>query len=405
MSTTIRESAPKKTEKINVYFLAAPEDEEVCKAIKKYLTPVIRNSQIPIEIESDFEIPAGEDVEKYKQKLYQADIVLAFISADYINDDETYLRTQKVIEKYNRDEIIMLPILVRNCLWKSTPFVNLPLLPKNFQPLNNKQFWNSEDDALTSVATDIYEAIKSFTYEELEIAVPEDVKIAELPVEAEVAEAPSEAETIKFAPEVEIKDEQEPIVEEAKKVGESKIFEEKPVEQDAKKADQKSVTPKTKIQTRTPIPIDVDWRKSYYKNVLWKRAAAFLLDNFLVLFPALLLGGIISASIIGDKEPTEDQWALWGLFDIALYVAICAAMEASKWRGTFGKMIMKLQITDREGHPISFFKAFWRNIARFITGYAYVFVIPLVIQYFTFKKSKKLFHDQLSNTVIGEKLR
>lgn len=158
MSTTTKSNSNKMPQ-INVYFLAAPEDEQQCTAIKKYLAPVIRNSKIPIEIHSDFEIPPGEDINAYKLKLYEADIVLAFISADFINDDQTYIRTQKVIERYNNNETVMLPILVRNCMWKSTPFVNLPLLPKNTQPLNNKHFWNSEDDAFTSVVSDIYESI------------------------------------------------------------------------------------------------------------------------------------------------------------------------------------------------------------------------------------------------------
>ena len=99
MSTTSQIAEPKKRNKISVYCLASPEDQDECKAIQKYLSPVIRNSQIPIEISSDFVIPAGEDTEKYKQKLYEADIVLAFISADFINDDETYSRTQKVMTK------------------------------------------------------------------------------------------------------------------------------------------------------------------------------------------------------------------------------------------------------------------------------------------------------------------
>jgi hypothetical protein len=38
----------------------------------------------------------------------------------------------------------------------------LPLLPKNLQPLNNKQFWNSEDDAVVSVVSDLYDSINEF---------------------------------------------------------------------------------------------------------------------------------------------------------------------------------------------------------------------------------------------------
>ena len=166
MNTESQSKELVKRSKILVYFLAASEEEDDCHAIRKHLTPAIRNSKIPVEIMSDFEIPAGEEKEKYKLKLFEADIVLALISSDYIDDDETYARTQKVIERYNKNETILVPILVRNCMWKQTPFVKLPLLPKNLQPLNNKQFWNSEDDALMAVVEDIYGAINDFGTDE-----------------------------------------------------------------------------------------------------------------------------------------------------------------------------------------------------------------------------------------------
>ncbi|MGO8055892.1 hypothetical protein, partial [Rhizobium leguminosarum] len=49
--------------------------------------------------------------------------------------------------------------------------------PKNQQPLNNKQFWNSEDDALTEVVNDIYKAINDFTKPEVK-----DTKLSHDPV-------------------------------------------------------------------------------------------------------------------------------------------------------------------------------------------------------------------------------
>ena len=221
---------------INIYFLAAPEDEQQCIAIKKHLTPAIRRSKRPIEIESDFEIPPGQDVNEYKKKLFEAEIVLAFISSDFINDDDTYMRTQKVIERYNRNETVMIPILVRNCMWKSTPFVNLPLLPKNFQPLNNKQFWNSEDDAITAVVTDIYEAIEDFSYDE----GPEKTK------QPTKAKAPTEKETV-----------EQPQILKAPTAGAE--LDEEPVQE----VDQKQ----SKTKNINNVAMNVDWRKNYYKQI------------------------------------------------------------------------------------------------------------------------------------------
>ena len=291
----------KKRSKILVYFLAAPEEEDECRAIRKHLSPVIRNSKIPIEIQNDFEIPAGEDKEKYKLKLLDADIVLALISSDYISDDETYERTQKVIERYNNNETILVPILVRNCLWKSTPFVNLPLLPRNFQPLNNKQFWNSEDDALMAVVGDIYEAINRFSAEETvqQSTETSPKSVAEQKVKTAITIA--EPEEISEQPVL------QNVVTEVKAVVESpleemittveteKVFTEvvQPVVSSSNKNDNFQKNEKKEV-----IPIEVDWRKKHYRKVLWKRLVAFLLDH-LVMIPVSF--GIIFLYIIVEE--------------------------------------------------------------------------------------------------------
>ena len=407
MTTATQTNVLKKRSKIQVYFLAAHEEEDECQAIRKHLVPAIRNSKIPIEINSDFDIPAGEDKAQYKLKLLEADIVLALISSDYISDDETYERTQKVIARYNNNETILVPILVRNCLWKSTPFVNLPLLPKNFQPLNNKQFWNSEDDALMAVVEDIYEAINDFSNKESFETEPA-VKIVKV-VEDEFKTDSAATKRLKLAdePELQINGAEMGIE------GES-TFEEIKTETQPEKIIVETAQPlinqpefehssQTERQKQV-IPIEVDWRKQYYKKVLWKRAVAFFLDQFLVLFSSLFLFYFIVALVDSESLEQSNESDPFQIPAFIFYFIVCAVMESSKLRGTFGKRIMKLQITDRAGEPISFFRALWRNITRVIIGYSYIFIIPLIIQIVRFQKTKKLFHDQLSSTVIGEKL-
>jgi uncharacterized RDD family membrane protein YckC len=436
MSTTITSELSTKKEKISVYFLAAPEDEKQTKDVKKHLTPVVRNSKVPIEILCDFEIPPGQDKNEYKLQLYDADIVLAFISSDFINDDQTYIRTQKVIERYNNDETVMLPILVRNCMWKSTPFVHLPLLPKNTQPLNNLQFWNSTDDALTSVVEDIYESIKTFSYENVE----DEVDI-EAPVEEPIVSSSAATETLEDAgveekteavSETEIPDEVEPLVVQIGEVLEAKKTEEPLVEKETKT---EAVKPQKKRKIEN-VDLQVDWRKSYYKRTLKKRGVAFIIDQIITFIPSFFVGVILVFLIWPELEDTsggvaqqeKDDFIIG--FAIVTYFIICALFESSKWKATFGKRIMKLEITERNGDRIGFFKALWRNILRTIVIYALLFstlmfllafifpengwyfssiylllLIPIIVQIFTFKKYKKLLHDNISYTVIGERLK
>ncbi len=99
------------------------------------------------------------------------------------------------------------------------------------------------------------------------------------------------------------------------------------------------------------------------------------------------------------------------LIIVAAQILIYAFMESSKWRGTPGKLIMKLQITDNAGHPISFGKSVVRNIIKLLisafagVGNGILLIIYIVAQIISYARTKKFFHDQLSNTVIGERLK
>jgi uncharacterized RDD family membrane protein YckC len=172
----------------------------------------------------------------------------------------------------------------------------------------------------------------------------------------------------------------------------------------------------TARQARTSSPIAVDWRKKYYRAVLMKRAGAIFLDQILMVYvPLILLLTVL---------PNIPDWVST-LFTYVISFFVMPKMESSKWQGTIGKRILKLQITDRDGARVTFLRAFWRNIARTIVLYLYLLfpillilvllgdinfwisligLIPLIYQYVRFKKTKKLFHDEVSGTEIGERL-
>ena len=372
---------------IQVYFLAAPEDQDVCEEIQKFLSPIVRSSPIPIEVNGDFNIPSGADRDKYKQRLFDADVVLALISSDFINNDDIYNRHQKVIERYNNNKTVLVPILVRNCLWKSTPFARLPVVPKNLQPLNNKQFWNSQDDAVTAVVSDIYDSINELTQSEAVQPSPA-VKVESTP-DLKAASGTSISQTEPYNSISELAQTQSEAVQ-PPSVAKVKSA------PDLKAPVGTSISQATS-QARASLPIADDWRKKYYRTVLLKRAGAILLDQLIIIFVPLVL----LVRVVPDIDNT-----LLGVITYIIYFVVMPIMESSKWQGTIGKRIMKIQITDREGERITFLRAFWRNLMRSLVLYAYFISIGvlLVIQFFRFNKTRKLFHDELSGTVIGERL-
>jgi uncharacterized RDD family membrane protein YckC len=122
---------------------------------------------------------------------------------------------------------------------------------------------------------------------------------------------------------------------------------------------------------------------------------------------AIVFIGIVIVFLFKGETATDlnnFEVVLVVLIGFIAYLLINAKMESSKWRGTLGKRLLKLQITDKQGHPITFSRAFVRNVLRTVVGYFFLLLVPYLIQRARFKKTKKLFHDELSNTVIGERL-
>src|ERR1700758_4929651 len=106
MSSEITVIQDAKRRSVLVYLLSALEDQEVSEAISKHLRPIIRDFPATIELDSDFNILGGTDREQHKKQLFEADIVLALISSDFISDDDVYERIRRVIERHNNKQTV-----------------------------------------------------------------------------------------------------------------------------------------------------------------------------------------------------------------------------------------------------------------------------------------------------------
>ncbi len=422
-----------------IYFLASPKDEDVCEAIHRHLRPIIRTSEIPIRVLDDFDIPAGDDRDEHRRQLLEADIVLSLISADFIDDDDIYSRNQRVIERYNKGETLMVSILVRNCLWKASPLAQFPLLPKNLQPLNNKQFWNSEDDAVMAVVADLYDSINGILSEmaTLDTVTPTETPPPEAPpmrvdltdtggggsvplvgaasvpdagpMGEVIPQAEPEEDTLSPAAMLDTEPDTAVVVE---LPATEPAAPPAPAPDVAAAGSAAAAAPTTLTISRPAVttPVDADWRRKYYQRVVGKRALALLLD-FAVLFVAVPfivgMGWAIIADAVGVSDNMFDTVFDWIFYlCIAVFYLGAPALESSRWRATPGKRILRLEIATKEGDRIGYGRAFVRNVLRTATLYMYMVTLGLglIAQYFRFRKTKKLFHDELSSTVIGERV-
>jgi uncharacterized RDD family membrane protein YckC len=397
-------SATQQLTKLAIYVLAAPEDKESCEAIRKHLKAAIRVREwpIPIELTDDFDALPGSDVEEHKRQVLAADIVLSLISVDFIDDDDVYRRNQEVIERYNRNETTIVPILVRVCLWEDLPFSKLVVLPRNHQAVTNKRAWPDEDKVLTKVVEELREMIvKMITIVADPVTPPVETgtdtsaqTIAD-DLGVEPQRDPGNVSAQDAAPDAPAIDAHVHAIQQEEDVAQTMAWE--PPQVPASASVQVAAPVAVHLSREASDDLAVDWRKKYYRRIIWKRGAALALDYFILFVPTIWL--LVELGL----TPAEDSSPVDAVAGLGIFFLLAPLLEASRWRATPGKRILRLQVTDREGRRISFWRAFVRNILRTLTSFSYVFVLPAIYQYFRFKKTKKLFHDEVSTTLIGNR--
>ena len=143
-------------EPIPIFIGYASEDESVLIELKKHLSLLERSGQI--KMWDDREVKPGEEKEKeIERQLSHARIILLLISPDFIASDNCQTIQEKAIDRHSRGEAKVIPILLRPCVWQSTPLKELQPLPKDRQPISK----HSKDDIFFEVSEDIGEVIKS----------------------------------------------------------------------------------------------------------------------------------------------------------------------------------------------------------------------------------------------------
>jgi len=150
------------------------------------------------------------------------------------------------------------------------------------------------------------------------------------------------------------------------------------------------------------FPINLNWRRKYYWKVLLLRLTAFILDFFIIF---MWLYALIFSIFFNDYDSETTFLPRTIGFLLTLFIAygiVCGLFEASKWQGTPGKRIMKLQVSGIDGNRLSFIRAFLRNFYKGITIVFWVFTLPFLI--YNGIVAKHFWHDRLSKTDIGKRL-
>lgn len=129
----------------------------------------------------------------------------------------------------------------------------------------------------------------------------------------------------------------------------------------------------------------------------WKRVGASVIDSLVIwaFYGVLILLFGVLTNIKGAGGFLGSLLPLSILFSILYY----PSMECSRFQGTVGKRLCGIIVTDRNGHSISFWRAFIRNLAKIISA------LPLCIGFMMagFTERKQALHDLISGSYVSKR--
>ncbi len=127
-------------------------DEQLKDELLKHLEPLKHLNLI--ESWHDRKLVAGEEWEKAISKnLENADIILLLVSIDFINSKYCFdIEMECALELHEQKKAVVVPIILRNCLWQHMAFAKLQALPRDAKAVCA---WADRDEALVNIANGI----------------------------------------------------------------------------------------------------------------------------------------------------------------------------------------------------------------------------------------------------------
>lgn len=144
------------SQKKSVFISYAHEDKDLQLRLRSHLATLRRSEKISDW--SDQELLPGEVWEdKIVGKLRSADIILLLVSNDFIDSDFIWENELPIaLERHERGEAIVVPVILRPCQWTELSIGRLQALPAGAMPVTE---WPNQDQAFLNIAEGIKKLI------------------------------------------------------------------------------------------------------------------------------------------------------------------------------------------------------------------------------------------------------
>ena len=137
---------------MKIFVSYSHRDEGTLERLKAHLSPLRRDRRI--ETWYDREIRAGGEIDgAIAAELEACDIVFLLISPDFLNSVYCMdTEMTRAMERHEDGTARVIPIIVEDCYWKSSPFKKLKALPKDGKPISN---WTNENTAFLNIVEEV----------------------------------------------------------------------------------------------------------------------------------------------------------------------------------------------------------------------------------------------------------
>ena len=137
---------------IKIFCCYARKDRALQDQLVKHMEPLRRSGRVTTWYDREL-LPGMEWKQEIDKHLNTSEIVLLLVSPNFMGSDYCYsTEMQKALERHERREAHVIPVILRPVNWKETPLGKLQALPTDGKPIVS---WNDRDEAFRDVVEGI----------------------------------------------------------------------------------------------------------------------------------------------------------------------------------------------------------------------------------------------------------
>lgn len=139
-----------------IFFSYSHDDEDLRDQLEVHLAALKRRGVI--ETWHDRRITAGDDFSgEISENLQDSNVILLLVSPSFVASDYCYdIEMRTALEMHDAGTARVIPVILRYCDWKQTPFGSLRATPRDGKPV---RAWPDIDEAFLDVVEDIKKSL------------------------------------------------------------------------------------------------------------------------------------------------------------------------------------------------------------------------------------------------------